>query len=118
MEERVDGPTTPTHPPPTPGGRLEVEAHRPRSGVIVLLVRGDLVAETAATLERRLSETVASQPHGPRVAVDLSGVTTITAPGLDVLLEAQEWLGAVGGRLELLAPSSPVILLLHDAAAS
>jgi anti-anti-sigma factor len=118
MDEQVDEPTTSLRPAATSGVRLDVEAHRPRSGVVVLLVSGDLVAETAATLQRRLSETLARGSRGRRVAVDLSGVTTITAAGLDVLLDAQERLDAEGGRLELLAPSSPVILLLHDAAAS
>ncbi|MHA6782061.1 STAS domain-containing protein [Pseudonocardia saturnea] len=118
MEDQVDEPTTSLRPVPASGGRLAVEAHHPRSGVVVLLVSGDLVAGTAAMLQRRLSETLAPGSRGRRVAVDLSGVTTITAPGLDVLLEAQERLEREGGRLELLAPSSPVILLLHDAAAS
>jgi anti-anti-sigma factor len=118
MDEQVDDTTTAMRPAAMSGDRLVVETHRPRSGVVVLLVSGDLVAETAATLERLLSETLASGSRGRRVAVDLSGVTTITAPGLDVLLEAQERLDAEGGRLELLAPSSPVILLLHEAAAS
>jgi anti-anti-sigma factor len=114
MEELVGEPPISTH---SYADRFELEAHSPRTGVLVLQVRGELVAQTADAFRRRLAEALPSGT-GRRVALDLSDVTAITPAGLDVLLDAQHRLAAAGGRLELLAPSPPVILLLHDAAAS
>jgi anti-anti-sigma factor len=117
MEERADGSVAPerAHAPPGADG-LAVEVHRPRSGVLLLQVRGGLAAHSGPVLERHLADLLDAAGRGRRVLVDLAGVTTVTAAGLDVLLGLQERLAAVGARLELLAPSAPVLLLLHRAA--
>jgi ABC-type transporter Mla MlaB component len=117
MDERVDVPATPTHGTAAAGSRVEVEVHRSRTGLL-LQIRGDLVSETAAELRRQLAGALPADLSGRRVAVDLSRVSAVTAPGLDVVLDVQSRLVAAGGRLELLAPSPAVILLLHDAAAN
>lgn len=118
MDERLGGP------PPAPAGAavsgvdgLVVEVVHPRSGILLVVVRGELVERTAARAEHLLARALPAEPHDPRhrVAVDLSGVSAVTAPGLDVLLRLQDRIDAAGGHLELLAPSAPVILLLHEA---
>jgi anti-anti-sigma factor len=115
MEERVDEvPSRAQAPPATE--RLEVERHHPRSGVLLLQVRGELVARTAAVLERHLADVPALIDRGRRVLLDLAGITSITAAGLDALLRLQDAVTAAGGSVELLAAPPAVVLMLHEAA--
>ena len=94
---------------------LEIDLHRTRSGVAVVVVRGAIAGPAVGEFERRLGEVVRGQEIGPRVVLDLSGLTSIATDGLDVLLDTQERLAARDGALELLDPPSSVVLLLHDA---
>lgn len=91
-----------------------VTRRQPARPAAAVVVTGDVDADTAADLERRLHEAV---PDGraPRLVVDLAGVPSLSSAGLDVLLRVQERLQARGGRLELRDPSAAVVLLVHEA---
>jgi anti-anti-sigma factor len=80
----------------------------------VLAVAGDVSPAAARRLEARLLDAVPDGP-APRLIVDLAGLTSLSAAGLDVLLAVQRRVDALGGRMALRSPSAAVILLLHDA---
>lgn len=79
-----------------------------------VVVTGAIDADAVPDLERRLLAAVPAGP-APRLVVDLAGVTSLSAAGLDVLLAVQQRLESLGGRLELLDTPAAVVLLLHDA---
>lgn len=95
---------------------LTVQVHRLLGGVILVEVRGAIDLFTAPDLDRQLFEaTRIGQSKPARLLLDLSGVTFLDHAGLDALLHLQDRWGAAAGTLELLAPSSSVVRLLHEA---
>lgn len=96
-------------------GSVSVQRHRPHQDLVLVQVRGDVGDAAGADLARQLTA-VATPGTDAQVVLDLAGVTALSRAGLDVILRAQESLEAGGGSLELLEPSPPVLLLLHDAA--
>ncbi len=110
--------------PPTRLVATSVQAHHPLTvqvhplldGVMVVEVRGAIDLFTAPDLGRQLFEaTRIGQMTPARLMLDLSGVTFLDQAGLDALLHLQDRWGAASGTLELLAPSSSVVRLLHEA---
>jgi anti-anti-sigma factor len=100
-------------------GRLDVEVHHPGSGSGSTLVRlrGALDAETAGALDARLAQVMRRRRPEPRLLLlDLSGVTSLTARGLDALLHVEEAMADANGAVELLDPSPQIVLMLHEAA--
>jgi anti-anti-sigma factor len=98
-------------------GSVSVQRHRAHQDLVLVQVRGDVGDAAAADLGRRLTA-VAARGTDAQVVLDLAGVTALSRAGLDAVLWAQKSLEAGGGSLELLEPSAPVVLLLHDAAAA
>jgi anti-anti-sigma factor len=96
-------------------GSVSVQRHRPHQDLVLVQVRGDVGDAAAADLGRRLTAVLARGTDA-QVVLDLAGVTALSRAGLDAVLRAQKSLEAGGGSLELLEPSPPVLLLLHDAA--
>ena len=95
---------------------LTVEVHRLLGGAVLVEIRGAIDLFTASELERQLLEaTLNAQSMPPRLLLDLSGVSFLDHAGLDTLLHLQDRWGATAGVLELLAPSSSVVRLLHEA---
>ena len=93
-----------------------MQVHRLLGGVILVEVRGAIDLFTAPDLDRQLFEaTRIGQLTPARLMLDLSGVTFLDHAGLDALLHLQDRWGAASGTLELLAPSSSVVRLLHEA---
>jgi anti-anti-sigma factor len=78
-----------------------------------IVVTGPLDASTASELALRLRATIPFG-RGRHVVLDLSGVTSLTAAGLDLLLGAQRRLEEAGGRLVLRDPTAALIRLLYD----
>lgn len=95
---------------------LTVRVHRLLGGVILVEVAGAIDYFTAPDLGRQLFDTNRiGQSKPARLLLDLSGVTFLDHAGLDALLHLQDRWGAASGTLELLAPSSSVVRLLHEA---
>lgn len=84
-----------------PGARLVVE------------VRGELDVQSAPWLRDQLLRTI--RRYGPRVAVDLGGVTFMDCAGINVLLATRRRARLEGGWMRVVRPSPAarrVILLL------
>jgi anti-anti-sigma factor len=95
---------------------LTVQVHRLLGGALLVEVSGAIDLFTAPDLDRQLFEaTHIGQLTPARMMLDLSGVTFLDHAGLDALLHLQDRWGAASGTLELLAPSSSVVRLLHEA---
>jgi anti-anti-sigma factor len=94
---------------------LGLQVHRPRNGVTLVQMSGDVDAGTITDFTRLLTEAVA-ELDPPRIVLDLACVTALGPDGVDVLLEVEQQVRACGGTVELLAPSPAVVMLLHDAA--
>jgi anti-anti-sigma factor len=96
-----------------------MQVHRPRNGVTLVQVIGDVSAGSVPALARLLADAV--RAPGPavdplRIVLDLAGVTSWSPEGVAVLLTVDEQVRAGGGSLELLVPSPAVVLGLHEAA--
>ena len=95
---------------------LTVRVNRLLGGVLLVEVNGAIDLFTAPDLDRQLFDTIRiGQSKPARLLLDLSGVTFLDHAGLDSLLHLQDRWGAAAGTLELLAPSSSVVRLLHEA---
>jgi Anti-anti-sigma regulatory factor (antagonist of anti-sigma factor) len=111
----VAEPTEETREPSAPSlARLDVDVHRPRLGVTLVVVRGEVDGDTAPEFGRRLQAAVDGRAE--RVVLDLSGLTRLAPEGLEALLDVQNLLSARNAVPELLDPSPSVVLLLHDVA--
>jgi len=95
---------------------LTVQVHLLVGGALLVEVRGAIDLFTAPDLDRLLFEAIRiGQLMPTRLLLDLSGVTFVDHAGLDALLRLQDRWGTAAGSLELLAPSSSVVRLLHEA---
>jgi anti-anti-sigma factor len=92
-----------------------MQVHRPRNGVTLVQVIGDVSAGSVPALARLLADAVRVQGR-TRILLDLAGVTSWSPEGLAVLLTVDEQVRAGGGSVELLAPPPDVVLGLHEAA--
>ena len=103
LQRRSDGP---------PRARFRADVHPSRHGVTLVRVHGDLDAAAAPELDRMLTA-AGSADSARQVVLDLEQVGSAAEEVVDVLLRAEERLTATGGGLQLLAPSSAVVLMLH-----
>lgn len=98
-------------------GSVATSLHRPRFRVVVAMMHGAITQTTARRLERELMQAFArTELSRARVLLDLSCVTDVDGPGLDVLLAVRSRVVGLGGGFELLDPSAEVVHLLHHAA--
>jgi anti-anti-sigma factor len=95
--------------------RLDLQVHRPRTGVTLVQVIGAVSAGSVPALARLLADAVRSAARS-RILLDLAGVTSWSPEGVAVLLTVDEQVRAGGGSVELLVPSPAVVLGLHEAA--
>jgi anti-anti-sigma factor len=95
--------------------RIGLQVHRPRHGVTLVQVIGDVSAGSVPALARLLADAVGS-PAPPRLVLDLAGVTSWSPEGVAVLLTVDAQVRAGGGSVELLTPSAAVVIGLHEAA--
>jgi anti-anti-sigma factor len=90
----------------TPVARIAVElrtrAH-PGSHVVTVEVGGEIDIESGRCLRNRLCFMIWA--HGPRLALDLAGVTFIDCAGLGALLATRRLARVQGGWLRLIAVS-------------
>ncbi|WP_377272400.1 STAS domain-containing protein [Peterkaempfera sp. SMS 1(5)a] len=90
---------------------LTVEVSLPRSEVAVVVIEGELNADTAAALRDRLTE----QLHLGRryLILDLTGVPFMDSSGLNTVMRAQQETRRVRGSLRLAAPAPAVSRLIE-----
>jgi anti-sigma B factor antagonist len=75
-------------------------AHEHDGEVIVVKLTGRLDSSTAKAAEDGLSAAIAGA-EGPRVVIDLTGLTYVSSAGLRVLLLTDKKIKAAAGRLAL-----------------
>ena len=95
--------------------RIDLQVHRPRTGVTLVQVIGDVSAGSVPALARLLADAVGAAVPS-RIVLDLAGVTSWSPEGVAALLRVDEQVRAGGGSVELLAPSPAVVIGLHEAA--
>lgn len=93
--------------PSRPGG-LDTSLTRPSSGVLVLVVDGEVDTLTAPALGEALGELLAAEPVDAVAAVDLAGVGFLASSGLAVLIRAAHTASSQGRALHLLGGSRAV----------
>jgi len=81
-------------------------------GAVVVRVEGDLDAAAAGELQTHLAELIEGQGNLD-IILDLSGLTSFDATGVEVFLDALGRLRQRGGELTLSAPSPVVGSLLE-----
>ncbi|MEV8427495.1 STAS domain-containing protein [Streptomyces chartreusis] len=74
-------------------------------GIRVVSVTGEIDQQTAEPLRQALDM---STPPGPRVVVDMSGVSFMDSTGINILIAAHQALSEAGGWLRLAAVTEPV----------
>lgn len=87
-------------------GELGVDLRRPRSGVAVLIVRGEIDALTTPQLQSGVDELLAGSEE--RAVLDLSEVGFLASSGLAVLIRAAQLLADRGSRLRLVVATRAV----------
>jgi len=87
-------------------GDLETDVDRPRPGLVVLRVRGEIDALTTPRLESALSEVLVDRPE--LLVLDLGGVTFLASSGLAVLIRAAQLAAEDGRRLRLVIATRAV----------
>lgn len=86
----------------------------------VLAVTGDLDARASRRLRARIAEEIAKEiaeettGSGDDLIVDLSGVRTLSSPGVTALLELTERMSRQGRRLRLVTGTSDVLRVLRS----
>ncbi len=80
---------------------------RPRAGVVVLGVDGEVDALTAGSMNAALDELLA-EPGDSMLVVDLTDVTFLASSGLAVLIQAAKRAAARGLRLRLVADTRAI----------
>jgi anti-sigma B factor antagonist len=86
----------------TQPGELGTALNRPRPGVAVLTVDGEVDTLTAPPLEDAVGDLL-SDPADTTLVVDLSGVTFLASSGLAVLIRGAHRAGERDQRLRLVA---------------
>jgi anti-anti-sigma factor len=114
--------TQPELPAVTPGGgvgvnrRLDARTEHLTTGVLLVRASGSIDKGTAFGFERQLIETIRRSPVAPvRMMLDLSEVTFLDRPGLNMLLRIQARFESGSGELQLVKPTPSVVRLLHQA---
>ena len=79
--------------------RLLQSAITPPEGDAVVIVRGDIVADTASQLWQYLSYLVGQGHH--HIVLDLRDLILIDSAGVEVLARVSAWTGRKGGDLVL-----------------
>jgi anti-anti-sigma factor len=74
-----------------------------RSGIAVLHLRGELDADTAATLQAMLADLL--ERPVPRIVVDVSQLKFCDSVGLSAFITSKEVLNARGGWLSFAGPN-------------
>ncbi|MFB6638932.1 STAS domain-containing protein [Streptomyces chartreusis] len=74
-------------------------------GIRVVTVTGEIDQQTGEPLRHALDM---STPPGPRVVVDMSGVSFMDSTGINILIAAHQSLAEAGGWLRLAAITEPV----------
>ena len=96
--------------------RLDVESHDLASGVTLVLLRGAVDADTAPFLEECLAGPIGRRASGSvQILLNMADVTFLDRAGLEALLRVQDAVAEVGGAMELLALSTSIVRLLHEA---
>jgi anti-sigma B factor antagonist len=86
-----------------------LEVTRRRHGeLVVVSLAGEVDLDNASRVRRCLGEAVES--HGPRLVVDLTGLTFIDTTGLGVLVRQLAELRARDGTMALVAPADGQVL--------
>lgn len=80
---------------------------------MVVTVRGNLDGDSATVLRTTLDQAL-ERPQ-PRIVVDLSGIGSCDATGLDAFVDGHRRAGAAGGWIRLAAPG-PELRAVIDAA--
>ncbi|MFJ8142310.1 STAS domain-containing protein [Streptomyces sp. NPDC096013] len=78
-------------------------------GIRVITLAGEIDAETAPALHQALN--VQAAP-GPRVVLDMRGVTFLDSSGINTLINAYQALTAAGGWLRLAGTTDPVMFVI------
>ena len=86
--------------------RLLQSAITPPQGDAVVIVRGDIVADTASQLWQYLSYLVGQGHH--HIVLDLRDLILIDSAGVEVLVRVSAWTGRKGGDLVLRSASAAV----------
>ena len=98
-------------------GSVATSLHLPRFPVVVAVMHGAITQATARRMERELMQAFArTELSRARVLLDLSCVTDVDGPGLDVLLAVRSRVVGQAADIEFLDPSAEVVRLLHRAA--
>ena len=92
------------------GSRLSVGAHR-EDDAYVVCVRGDLGMHECIDLEVALI--LAESSYERRIILDVDGLTSIDAAGLQVILEASRRSARSEGRLQMTRGRGPVAGLIR-----
>lgn len=88
---------------------LDTAISRPRPGVVLLEVDGEVDTLTAPRMEVGLYEALdAADAEGSAVVVDLSAVTFLASSGLAVLINGARRAAVAGGRLHAVAATRAV----------
>ena len=81
-----------------------------------MLLRGAVDADTAPYLEECLAGPIGRRPSGSvQILLNMADVTFLDRAGLEALLSVQDAVAEVGGAMELLALSTSIVRLLHEA---
>jgi anti-sigma B factor antagonist len=81
-------------------------ATTPQEGDVIVTVRGDIDATTAAQLWQYLSYLVGQGHH--HIVLDLRGMILIDSAGVEVLTRVSDWTRRKGGDLVLRSASAAV----------
>jgi anti-sigma B factor antagonist len=93
----------------TAGLPLDTAIRRPRPGVVLLEVDGEVDTLTAPRMEAGLDAALgAADAEASAVVVDLSSVTFLASSGLAVLINGARRAAASGGRLHVVAATRAV----------
>lgn len=87
-------------------GELGLNLRRPRPGVAVLIVRGEIDALTTPQLQSGVDELLAGPEE--RAVLDLSGVSFLASSGLAVLIQAAQRTTERATRLRLVVSTRAV----------
>jgi anti-sigma B factor antagonist len=89
---------------------LEVQARQTDAGVTVLAPSGRLDVAGAPSLKDAVTEAV---KNGPRVVIDLEGVSFVDSTGLGSVIAALKLVRSSKGDLRLAAPNQQVRVVLE-----
>jgi anti-sigma B factor antagonist len=90
-------------------GDFDVTTERPRAGVAVVRVTGDLDLATASQVEAAVSAAL----DASIVEIDLTSCTFIDSSGVRVLTKAARELSERSGRVEVIADDAAIVRVLE-----